>query len=168
VCVAVTATVVVRVVVCEGASSDPAPAPASSATNDAAARGQCAVIQRTAAHTIKAATEAHVVRVEYEIERKPPSCCIRAIPVRPAREIDYICRSSTPPIRIEWREDDGIDVFVVTYTLEVVDGATRLTQRTDAKLGVPWVLQRLMRAGIGRDIGRQLKTLKAKLETQEA
>jgi hypothetical protein len=56
----------------------------------------------------------------------------------------------------------------VTYTLEVVDGATRLTQRTDAKLGVPWVLQRLMRAGIGRDIGRQLKTLKAKLETQEA
>ncbi len=69
----------------------------------------------------------------------------RPIPVRPAREMDYTCLNWTPPTRIEWREDDGTDVFIVTYTLEDLGDATRLTQRSDAELGVPRLLHPLMR-----------------------
>jgi polyketide cyclase/dehydrase/lipid transport protein len=91
----------------------------------------------------------------------------RPIPVRPAREMDHTCLSWTPPTRIQWREDDGTDVLIVTYTLEALSGATRLTQRSDAALRAPRVFHPLMRAGIGHDISRQLKTLKAKLEAQQ-
>jgi hypothetical protein len=73
----------------------------------------------------------------------------RPVPFRPARQMDDICLSWTPPTRIEWREDDGTDIFVVTYALASVDGATRFTQRSDATLGAPALLAPLIRVGIG-------------------
>ena len=69
-----------------------------------------------------------------------------------------------PPRRIEWREDDGTDVFEVTYELEDRGGRTRLTQRSAAELGAPRLLHPIYRAGIGRDIAKQLKELKRLLE----
>jgi hypothetical protein len=59
------------------------------------------------------------------------------------------------------------DVFDVTYELESVWTSTRLTQRTDAHLGAPRALHPLLRAGIGRDVARQLRTLKRVLERRE-
>lgn len=91
----------------------------------------------------------------------------RPIPLRPAREMDHVCVAWTPPTRIEWREDDGTDVIAVTYELEDLGGATRVTQRSDAELAAPAFLHPLMRLGIGHDIARQLKTLKGKLEAQK-
>ena len=69
-----------------------------------------------------------------------------------------------PPRRIEWREEDGVDVFDVTYELEDLGGRTRLTQRSVAQLGAPRLLRPIYRAGIGRDIDRQLTELKKLLE----
>jgi hypothetical protein len=68
------------------------------------------------------------------------------------------------PTRIEWYEDDGSDTFQVTYTLEDVNGSTRFTQRSVAYLSTPRLFAPVMRHGIGRDIGKQLKALKATLE----
>jgi uncharacterized protein YndB with AHSA1/START domain len=95
----------------------------------------------------------------YRVVHKP-------VPGRAAREMDHVCLSWRPPSAIEWREQDGVDVLVVTYSLEDLDGITRLTQRSDAELGAPRVLHPLMRVGIGHDVARQLKTLKAGLEAQ--
>jgi hypothetical protein len=74
------------------------------------------------------------------------------------------CQSQEPPTRIEWYEDDGSDTFQVTYTLEDVNGSTRFTQRSVASLSTPRLLAPVMRHGIGRDIDKQLKRLKATLE----
>jgi hypothetical protein len=63
------------------------------------------------------------------------------------------------------REDDGTDVFEVTYSLEALDsGRTRLTQRSVASIGAPRLLHPVFKAGIGRDVARQLKKLRALLE----
>jgi uncharacterized membrane protein len=89
----------------------------------------------------------------------------RPIPLRPARRMDHACTGWSPPHRIAWREDDGTDVIEVTYELEDLGGATRLTQRDDARVGAPRLLHPLLKAGIGHDVGRQLKALKRLLET---
>ena len=92
----------------------------------------------------------------------------RPIPFRPARRMAYTCSDWDPPGRIAWREDDGADVIDVTYELESVWTSTRLTQRDDAQLGAPRALQPLLRIGIGRDVARQLHTLKRVLERRGA
>ena len=67
--------------------------------------------------------------------------------------------------RIDWREDDGTDVFLVSYSLEAIaEGRTRLTQTSDAAIGAPRVFHPIYRAGIGRDIAGQLRRLKRLLE----
>jgi hypothetical protein len=78
--------------------------------------------------------------------------------------MDHTCLSWMPPTRIQWREDDGTDVLNVTYMLEDLDGATRLTQHSYVDLGAPRVLHPVMRAGIGHDVASQLKTLRKQLE----
>lgn len=88
----------------------------------------------------------------------------RPIPVRPAREMDHVCTDWAPPRAIEWRESDGTDILIVTYRLEGLGAKTRLIQQSDAELGAPRVLHPLMRLGLRHDIGRQLKTLKKRLE----
>jgi uncharacterized protein YndB with AHSA1/START domain len=93
----------------------------------------------------------------YAVVHKP-------IPGRPAREMSMTCRSQEPPARIEWYEDDGSDTFQVTYTLEDVNGSTRFTQQSIASLSTSRLLAPVMRHGIGRDIDKQLKRLKATLE----
>ena len=93
----------------------------------------------------------------YAVVHKP-------IPGRAAREMTMTCRSQEPPARIEWYEDGGSDTFQVTYTLEDVNGSTRFTQRSVASLSTPRLLAPVMRHGIGRDIDKQLKRLKATLE----
>lgn len=89
----------------------------------------------------------------------------RPVPLRPARELDHRCVDWSPPRRIEWLEDDGVDRFEVSYELEEAAGGTRLTQRSDARLGVPRLLHPIWRRGIGNDIARQLRTLKRVLES---
>jgi uncharacterized protein YndB with AHSA1/START domain len=88
----------------------------------------------------------------------------KPVPGRPEREMAYECVAWDPPRRIEWREDDGTDVIRVTYELGNLGGRTRVTQRDDAELGAPRLLQPLFKAGIGRDIARQLGALKRLLE----
>jgi uncharacterized protein YndB with AHSA1/START domain len=88
----------------------------------------------------------------------------RPIPLCPARRMAYTCVDWEPPRRITWREEDGSDVIDVIYELESVWTATRLTQRDDASLGAPRALRPVLRAGIGRDVARQLHALKRVLE----
>jgi uncharacterized protein YndB with AHSA1/START domain len=94
----------------------------------------------------------------YAVVHKP-------IPGRPSRQMAMTCRAVERPSRIEWHEDDGKDSFHVTYTLEDVGGSTRFTQTSVATLSTPALLAPIMRHGIGRDIGHQLKRLKAHLES---
>jgi hypothetical protein len=96
----------------------------------------------------------------YEVVHRP-------IPLRPPRRMAQECLEWEPPVRIRWREDDGYDVFDVTYELEPVWTATRLTQRSDARLGAPRLLHPLLRGGIGRDVARQLRALKRLLERSD-
>ena len=95
----------------------------------------------------------------YAIVHKP-------VPGRPERRMQYECLAWEPPKRIDWREDDGADVIRVTYELEDLGGKTRLAQRDDAELGAPRLLRPLFKAGIGRDIARQLSALKDLLEKE--
>jgi hypothetical protein len=92
----------------------------------------------------------------------------RRIPFRPARRMAYTCVDWEPPRRVAWREDDGADVIHATYELESVWTSTRVTQRDDARLGAPRPLHPLLRIGIGRDVARQLRTLKLVLERRGA
>jgi uncharacterized protein YndB with AHSA1/START domain len=95
----------------------------------------------------------------YEVVHKP-------VPLRPARTMEMRRLSSRRPTRIEWTQDDGTDVFRVTYELESTAGGTRLKQRSDAEVGaVPRALHPLWRHGIGRDVARQLRDLKKFLES---
>jgi hypothetical protein len=89
----------------------------------------------------------------------------KPIPLRPARRLDLRRVSAAPPVWIELLEDDGTDVFRVTYELEVVEGGTRLRQSSDADLGAPRLVQPIVRAGVARDIERQLRELKRVLES---
>ena len=88
----------------------------------------------------------------------------RPIRWRPPRRMAHACVDWDPPHRIDWHEDDGADVVDVTYELESVWTATRLTQRDEAQLGAPAALRPLLEIGIGRDMTRQLQTLKRLLE----
>lgn len=91
----------------------------------------------------------------------------RPIPVRPPRRMDYACTGWLPPRSIEWREDDGTDVFLVTYELEVVGSSTLFTQRDDARVGAPRLVHPILRRGIRHDIARQLRALKEVLEGRD-
>ena len=93
----------------------------------------------------------------YAIVHKP-------VPGRPERRMEYECLAWEPPRQIDWRENDGTDVIRVTYKLEDLGGWTRMTQSDDAELGAPRLLQPVFKAGIGRDIARQLRALKELLE----
>jgi len=95
----------------------------------------------------------------YAVVHKP-------VPGKPERLMEMTCVAWDPPHRLDWREDDGSDVFVVSYLLEPLDAgrATRLTQTSDASIGAPKLLRPIYRAGIGRDIAGQLRRLKKLLE----
>jgi uncharacterized protein YndB with AHSA1/START domain len=88
------------------------------------------------------------------------------VPLRPARRMEMTLVASDPPRRLEWREDDGTDVFRVTYSLSATgSGGTLMRQTSDASVGaVPRWLHPLWRRGIGRDLQRQLRDLKELLE----
>ena len=88
----------------------------------------------------------------------------RPIRLRPPRRMSHSCVGWDPPHRIEWLEDDGDDMIEVMYELEEVWTSTRLTQRDHAQLGAPRLLQPVVRAGIGRDIEKQLRELRRLLE----
>ena len=88
----------------------------------------------------------------------------KPVPGKPERELDHRRVAAEPPARLAWREDDGTDVFDVLYTLEAVGEGTRMTQRSEFTLGAPRLLHPLYKAGIGRDVARQLKLLKRRLE----
>ncbi len=90
----------------------------------------------------------------------------KPVPGRPERRMEMTRVAADPPQRIEWREDDGTDVFVVTYELEEPRaGVTRMAQRSQATIGAPRILHGLYRIGIGRDVAGQLRALKDLLES---
>jgi uncharacterized protein YndB with AHSA1/START domain len=90
----------------------------------------------------------------------------RPVPLRPVRRMEMRRMASEPPARIEWSQDDGTDVFRVTYELEPTPAGTRFRQRSEAQIGaVPRFLYPLWRQGIGRDLARQLSDLKKLLES---
>jgi uncharacterized protein YndB with AHSA1/START domain len=94
----------------------------------------------------------------YAVVHKP-------VPWLPSREMQMNCVWFDRPQRLEWREEDGTDVFRVTYELESLDGGkTRFRQRSDAELGAPSWMHPIYKAGIGRDLARQLRKLKKLLE----
>lgn len=98
----------------------------------------------------------------YAVVHKP-------VPGKPERRMEMTRVASEPPRRIQWRENDGTDVFLVTYELEEPrEGATLIRQRSQATLGAPRILHGLYRFGIGRDIARQLRALKGLLEGGQA
>lgn len=70
------------------------------------------------------------------------------------------------PLRLRWREEDEDAVFHVLYELEPDSGGTRLSQTDD----IDWKISKLAfpvaRVMVGRDLGRQLASLKALLEAQ--
>jgi hypothetical protein len=96
----------------------------------------------------------------YAVVHKP-------VPGRPSRVMEMSCVWWDPPHRLEWRQDDGTDVFRVAYTLEDLGGRTRLAQRSDAEISAPKWLHPLYKAGIGRDLAGQLKRLKKLLEDEQ-
>jgi carbon monoxide dehydrogenase subunit G len=93
----------------------------------------------------------------YAVVHKP-------VPGKPERQMEMTRVASDAPRRIEWREEDGVDVFEVTYSLEDLGERARLTQTSVASLGAPRLLHPIYRAGIGRDMAKQLKELKKLLE----
>jgi carbon monoxide dehydrogenase subunit G len=99
----------------------------------------------------------------WEVVHKP-------VPGRPARRMSMTRVAFSAPTRIEWLEDDGVDVFRVSYALSPTgSGATRFVQRSEASVGaVPRWLWPLWRFGIGRDVARQLRDLKKVLESSTA
>src|SRR3954468_14034863 len=95
----------------------------------------------------------------FEVVHKP-------VPGRPERSMEMSRVAVERPVRIEWLQDDGTDVFRVTYSLSSLeDGRTRMKQTSAATIGAPRVLRPLYRAGIGRDIAGQLRRLKRLLES---
>ena len=93
----------------------------------------------------------------YAVVHKP-------VPGKPERQMEMTRVAFDPPRRIEWREEDGVDVVEVTYSLDDLGERTRLSQQSVATLGAPRLLHPIYRAGISRDIARQLKELKKLLE----
>jgi uncharacterized protein YndB with AHSA1/START domain len=93
----------------------------------------------------------------YAVVHKP-------VPGKPERKMEMTCTAFDPPRRIEWREDDGTDLFEVTYDLEPTADGTTMRQTSRATIAAPRLLHPLYRAGIGRDVARQLKALKKELE----
>ena len=94
----------------------------------------------------------------YAVVHKP-------VPGRPERRMEMTCVSFSPPSRLVWREEDGTDVFEVSYSLSSVrPGVTRFTQCSAFSLGAPRLLRPLFKAGIGRDVQKQLRLLKELLE----
>ncbi len=99
----------------------------------------------------------------YAVVHKP-------VPGRPERRMEMTRVRSDPPRSVEWLEDDGTDVFRVTYSLSpTASGGTEFVQRSDAAVGAaPRFLLPLWRFGIGRDVARQLRDLKRVLEGADA
>jgi uncharacterized protein YndB with AHSA1/START domain len=98
----------------------------------------------------------------YAVVHKP-------VPGKPEREMEMTCVAADPPHRVEWLEDDGTDVFRVSYSLEsLAESRTRMTQTSEASLGSSKLMRPIYRAGIGRDIAGQLRRLKKLLEADEA
>jgi uncharacterized protein YndB with AHSA1/START domain len=97
----------------------------------------------------------------YSVVHKP-------VPGRPERKMQMTCTAYEKPSRIEWREEDGVDVFTVTYAIEALGDRSRLTQTSVGQLGSSRLLRPLYRRGIGRDLEKQLEELKRLLETRPA
>jgi uncharacterized protein YndB with AHSA1/START domain len=95
----------------------------------------------------------------YAVVHKP-------VPGRPARKMEMTCTAFERPRSISWRQDDGTDVFLVTYTIEELGDRSRLTQRSEAQLGSSRLLRPVYRRGIGRDMAKQLDSLKKLLEAR--
>jgi uncharacterized protein YndB with AHSA1/START domain len=104
---------------------------------------------------------------EGEVEAGPGarfSVLHRPIPLRPARRMTHTLLAWTPPGEIRWREEDGDDLFLVTYSLEPSTAGTLFTQHDDVTLATPRLLGPFMKMGIGIDVAGQLRRLRTHLE----
>jgi uncharacterized protein YndB with AHSA1/START domain len=91
----------------------------------------------------------------------------KPVPLRPARRMEMRRIALEPPRRIEWEQDDGTDLFRVTYELDETPAGTLFRQRSAAEIGaVPRMVYPVWRHGIGRDLARQMRQLKRILENR--
>jgi hypothetical protein len=81
---------------------------------------------------------------------------------RAGRPTTLTCVDWRPPARIAWRWEADGDVVEVSYALEPVWTSTRFTQRHE--LGAARVLGPAVRLARGRDMERQLRALRLRLE----
>jgi uncharacterized protein YndB with AHSA1/START domain len=95
----------------------------------------------------------------YAVVHKP-------VPGRPERKMEMTCTAFERPTSLAWREDDGTDLFLVTYTIEELGDRSRLTQRSEAQLGSSRLMRPVYRRGISRDVSKQLDALKKLLEAK--
>lgn len=87
----------------------------------------------------------------------------RPVPMLPARKMVQRLVFSGPR-EIRWHEEDGTDLFEVTYQLEPLgEWRTRFAQRSVASVGIPRLLRPVWRWGIGRDLAAQLEQLRSVL-----
>jgi hypothetical protein len=111
--------------------------------------------------TVQAVDQLHGIGpgpgASYAVLHKP-------LPLRPARLMECTCVEWDPPARLGWLEKDGSDVIRVTYELEPVWTAARVTQRHEARLGARRALHPLRRLRVDQAVGRRLRSLKEVLE----
>jgi len=88
----------------------------------------------------------------------------RPRPQYPPRELAVECVGWSPPQRIEWHQNDGIDEIQVAYNLLDLGGTTRLAQSSLVRQAMPQRLRPTMRHAMGPDVERQLMALKQLLE----
>jgi hypothetical protein len=93
----------------------------------------------------------------YEMLRRP-------IPWRPARPTACTCVDWDPPGRIAWRCEAAGDLVRVSYALEPVWTATRLTRRQAHRLRAARVLHPVLKLATERGVERQLRALRRRLE----
>jgi uncharacterized protein YndB with AHSA1/START domain len=91
----------------------------------------------------------------------------RPVRLKGPKQLEVTVEESDPPHRMRVREEDDDAVFNVTYVLESIGEATRLTQRDQ----IEWKISKFQRpignGMVSRDIKHQLSALKRLLERSE-
>jgi uncharacterized protein YndB with AHSA1/START domain len=88
----------------------------------------------------------------------------RPIRLKGPKQLAVSVEEYAPPRRLRLREEDDDGVFNVTYELEPVGEATRLTQHDQIEWKIPRFQHPIARRMVSRDIARQFAALKERLE----
>jgi uncharacterized protein YndB with AHSA1/START domain len=91
----------------------------------------------------------------------------RPVRLRKPKKLVVTVEEFNPPRRLRLREEDDDGVFSVTYDLEPVGKATRLTQRDQIEWRISRFQAPIARRMVSRDIANQFSALKRLLEGPE-